>query len=126
MSTWKPGISAETQILINNPSRPIFNWASNYSQSIKNDFVSFERFNKSWFLSDALYEDFLSYLNSQKIEFDHSTITEDRKYLKTRIKAQIAAALWGRDEYYNITLPTDNQVVTAINSFKETVELEKY
>jgi hypothetical protein len=50
----------------------------------------------------------------------------DKKYLKTRIKAQIAAALWGRDEYYNIILPTDNQVVTAINSFKETVELEKY
>ncbi len=126
LSAWEPAITAETQILINNPSRPIFNWASNYSQSIKNDFVSFERFNNSWFLSDEMYEDFLSFLISQKIEFDRSASTADKKYLKTRIKAQIAAALWGRDEYYNIILPTDNQVVTAINSFKETVELEKY
>ena len=119
-------ITAETQSLINNPSRPIFNWASKYTQSKKNDFVLFERFNKSWFLSDELYEDFLSFLISQKIEFDRSAITEDREYLKIRIKARLAALLWGRDEYYNITLPADSQVVAAINSFKETVELEKY
>ena len=126
LSAWKPGITAETQSLINNPSRPIFNWASEYSQSIKNDFVSFEQFNKSWFLSDDMYKGFLSFLISQNIEFDRSAINEDRKYLKTRIKAQVAATLWRRDEYYKITLPTDNQVVTAINSFKETVELKKY
>jgi carboxyl-terminal processing protease len=126
LSAWKSGITAETQSLINNPSRPIFNWASKYSQSKKNDFVLFERFNKSWFLSDELYEDFLSFLISQKIEFDRSAITEDREYLKLRIKARLAALLWGRDEYYNITLPADSQVVAAINSFKETVELEKY
>jgi carboxyl-terminal processing protease len=126
LSAWKSGITAETQSLINNPSRPIFNWASKYSRSKKNDFVLFERFNKSWFLSDELYEDFLSFLISQKIEFDRSAITEDREYLKIRIKARLAALLWGRDEYYNITLPADNQVVAAINSFKETVELEKY
>ena len=126
LSAWESGITTETQSLITDPSRPIFNWASKFSQSIKNDFTSFENFNTSWVLSDELYEEFLSFLISEKIEFDRSAITEDRNFLKTRIKAQIAAVLWGRDEYYQITLPTDNQVVTAINSFKETVQLKKY
>lgn len=126
LSTWESGITIETQSLISDPSRPIFNWASKYSQSIKNDFDSFKQFNESWVLSDVLYKTFLSFLISQKIEFDHSAITEDSKYLKTRIKAQVAASLWGRNEYYKITLPTDNQVVVAIKSFKETVELKKY
>jgi carboxyl-terminal processing protease len=123
LTAWKPGITAETQSLIANPSRPIFNWASKHSQSIKNDFASFENFNTSWVLSDELYKDFLSFLISEKIKFDRSAVAEDSKYIKTRIKAQIAATLWGRDEYYKITLPTDNQVVTAVNSFKETVDL---
>lgn len=126
LSAWESGITTETQLLISDPNRPVFNWATKYSQSIKKDFVSFEQFNKSWFLSDEMYEDFLSFLFSQNIEFDRSAITEDHKYLKRRIKAQVAAALWGRDEYYKITLPTDNQVITAIKSFKETVELEKF
>ena len=126
LSSWKSGITAETQSLITNPNRPIFNWASKHSQSIKKDFDSFENFNTSWVLSDELYKGFLSFLISEKIEFDRSAIAKDSKYIKTRIKAQIAATLWGRDEYYKITLPADNQVVTAVNSFKETVELMKY
>jgi len=126
LSSWKSGITAETQSLITNPNRPIFNWASKHSQSIKKDFDSFENFNTSWVLSDELYKGFLSFLISEKIEFDRSAIAKDSKYIKTRIKAQIAATLWGRDEYYKITLPADNQVVTAVNSFKETVELIKY
>ncbi len=123
LSAWISGISIETLALITNPNRPVFNWALKYSQSIKNDFASFDAFNTSWFLSDNLYEEFLSFLISEKIEFDRPTIPEDSKYIKIRIKAQVAASLWGRDEYYQITLPTDNQVITAINSFKETVEL---
>ena len=126
LSTFESDISAETQSVLSNPSRPLFDWVSTYSQSIKNDFDSFEQFNNSWFLSDVLYEDFLSFLIAQKIEFDRSAITKDNKYLKRRIKAQLAAALWGRDEYYKIILPTDNQVTAAIKSFKETVDLEKY
>jgi carboxyl-terminal processing protease len=126
LSAWKSGFSVETQSLITNPNRPIFNWASKYSQSIKNDFASFESFHTTWNLSDELYEQFLSFLISEKIEFDRSAITEDCKYIKTRIKAQVAALLWGRDEYYQILLPTDNQVITAINSFKETVDLKKF
>ena len=126
LSAWISGISIETLALITNPNRPVFNWALKYSQSIKNDFASFDAFNTSWFLSDKLYEEFLSFLISEKIEFDRPTIAEDSKYIKIRIKAQVAASLWGRDEYYQITLPTDNQVITAINSFKETVELKKY
>jgi len=126
LSSWKPGIASETQLFITNPSRPVFNWASQYSPSIKNDFSSFEQFNNSWVFTDKLYENFLSFLASQEIKYDNSIFTKDSKYLKTRIKAQIAASLWGRDEYYKIILPTDNQVVAAINSFKETVELTKY
>jgi len=125
ISAWETGISTETQSLITNPSRPVFNWASNYSQSIKNKYSSFEQFNNSWIFSDALYEDFLTFLIAQKIEFDRLAVIKDLEFLKTNIKAQVAASLWGRDEYYKIILPTDNQVVTAINSFKDTVEFEK-
>jgi hypothetical protein len=77
-------------------------------------------------LSDELYEDFVSFVISEKIDFDSSALSKDTDYIKTRIKAQVAATLWGRDEYYQIILPTDNQVVNAMGGFKETVHLNKY
>ncbi|MEE8342125.1 MAG: S41 family peptidase, partial [Candidatus Neomarinimicrobiota bacterium] len=123
LSIWKSPVAAETRSLINNPARPLFNWASEYSQSIKTDFMSFDKFNKSWFLPDSLYEDFLSFLAAQDIEFDRTALDDDTIQIKSRLKAQIAASVWSRDEYYKITLPADNQVVAAINSFKETAEL---
>jgi len=122
LSSWEPEINSNTQSFVTNPNRPIFNWASQYSQSIRNDFSSFKQFNRSWIFTDKLYEDFLSFVESQNIEFDRSHLDGDYEYLKIRIKSQIAASLWGRDEYYKIILPTDNQAAAAIKSFKETIE----
>ena len=126
LSAWESGITTETQLLITNPNRPLFNWASKYAQSLRDDFASFEDFNASWFLSDVQYEDFISFIASEKIEINQTALSKDTNYIKTRIKAQVAATLWGRDEYYQIILPTDNQVVNAMGGFKETVYLNKY
>ena len=53
--------------------------------------------------------------------------TSKREVEVTRkFKDKIVVSLLGLDEYYKITLPTYSQVITAINSFKETVELIKY
>jgi len=126
LSAWESGITTETQLLITNPKRPLFNWASKYAQSLRDDFASFEDFNSSWILSNVQYEDFISFIASEKIKINQPALSKDTNYIKTRIKAHVAATLWGRDEYYQIILPTDNQVVNALGCFKETVQLNKY
>ncbi len=123
LALWKPNVLDDTRTLIAHPKRPLFNWAFEYSQVLKNKYTVFEQFDNEWFLNDTLFEEFLTFVESEKINVEQSILIEDRINLKIRLKAQIAASLWGRDEYYKIILPTDNQFRAAIKGFEETVHL---
>ena len=56
-------------------------------------------------------------MESEKIDIKKAMLKEDRKNLEIGLKAQIAGALWGRDEYYKIILPADNQFREATKGF---------
>jgi carboxyl-terminal processing protease len=112
-------LQAATRELLMNNKRPLFNWASVYASEHRQQFNDYEAFRRDWQLTDDDWRDFLSYLDQEAIEYDSTALVQDREYLLNNLKAKIAGALWSRNEAAGISLLTDNQVMGALEHFKE-------
>ena len=67
-----------------------------------------------------MLQDFFTYLNSDSIKFQKDSImSNDSKFLKNRIKSELAGSIWGKNENTNIRLLIDNQVNEALKHFDE-------
>ncbi len=117
---YKNNINVETEKIIRNAKRPIFNFASHYFSKNQKSFSSFDRFKSDWTVTNVMLEDFFSYLDSDSIECQQdSIINNDSEFLKNRIKSELAGSIWGKNENTNIRLLFDNQVIEAIKYFGE-------
>ena len=116
---YKNKINLETNKIIRNAKRPIFNFASRFSSEEKNTFNSFSSFKENWFVNDSLFNSFLDNLAQDSIYVDLDSILIDHEYIKTTIKSEIAGSIWGKDEATNIRLELDNQVIEALKHFNE-------
>jgi len=105
-------------IIVNNPKRLPFNWATNFSKQLDewNDLINFtENFN----ISDLILDDFFNYINNKNLKIENKLSLKDKNYLKAVLKAEIAGSKWGRAGYYQVFISNDPQVVSAINHFEE-------
>ncbi len=109
----------ETRKLLWNSKRPIFNWSSQYAQKAKGSFSDFDDFKSNWALEDKDLDDFIVYLDENEIPYDLESIETDKSVLISNIKAEIAGALWSRNEAVGIRLTNDNQVMGALEHFNE-------
>ena len=117
---YKSTLNSETAKIIRNPKRPIFNFASKYASSFKEDFPSFNNFKEEWDVTNSMLQDFFVYLDSDSIKFlKDSIINNDSEFLKNRIKSELAGSIWGKNENTNIRLRFDNQVNEALKHFNE-------
>ena len=105
--------------MLRNPKRPIFNFSSNYVSTHNNNFKSFSDFRDSWEISDEILNDFFTYLNNDSINVVKDSLMIDQKFLKNRIKSEIAGSIWGKDEATNIRLLKDNQIIESLKHFHE-------
>ena len=102
-----------------NPERPIFNFSSSYASQNDLGYESFTRFKKDWKVNQAIYSQFLDYLDSDSISFIADSLEIDRTFIDNRIKSEIAGTIWGKDESTSIRLALDNQVSEALKYFNE-------
>ena len=116
---YKNEINIETAKLMTNPKRPVFNFTSNYAQTFKNDFDTFNDFKNDWDVSASTFESFLEFLKTDSIEFNQDSLELDQEYIKNRIKSELAGSIWGKNESTNIRLIYDNQVKEALKHFNE-------
>ena len=116
---YKSKLTKETQKLLRNPERPIFNFSSSYANQNDLGYVSFTRFKKNWKVNQAIYSQFLDYLDSDSISFIADSLEIDRTFIDNRIKSEIAGTIWGKDESTSIRLALDNQVSEALKYFNE-------
>lgn len=117
--SWDLDIQSQTQKLLGHVKRPLFNWGSTYAAENKSLFGHYENFRSSWELDDDDFNEFLQYLNDQKIDFSKEDLEKDKDYILNMLKSEVANAHWGKDEAMGIRLMFDNQVNTAINFFDE-------
>lgn len=116
---YKNSINLETNKIVRNAKRPIFNFASKFSSKEKSNFNSFLSFKESWVVSDSLFNSFLNNLSEDSIFVNLDSIMLDSDYIRTTIKSEIAGSIWGKDEAANIRLQLDNQVIEALKHFNE-------
>ena len=116
---YKSKLTKETQKLLRNPERPIFNFSSTYATQNDLGYKNFNNFKKDWQVSQSVYSQFLDYLDSDSIAFNSDSLLKDKTFIYNRIKSEIAGTARGKDEATSIRLSLDNQVSEAIKYFNE-------
>ncbi len=116
---YKSILTKETQKLLRNPERPIFNFSSSYATQNDLGFKDFKNYKQNWHVNQSLYSQFLDYLDSDSISFNPDSLLKDQSFIYNRIKSEIAGTIWGKDESTSIRLSLDNQVSEALKYFNE-------
>ena len=116
---YKSKLTKETQKLLRNPERPIFNFSSTYATENNLRIKDFNSFKQKWQVSQAVYSQFLDYLDSDSISFNPDSLLKDQSFIYNRIKSEMAGSIWGKDEAASIRLSLDNQVSEALKYFNE-------
>jgi carboxyl-terminal processing protease len=116
---YKSILTKETQKLLRNPERPIFNFSSSYATQNDLEFKDFKNYKQNWQVNQSVYSQFLDYLDSDSISFNPDSLLKDQSFIYNRIKSEIAGTIWGKDESTSIRLSLDNQVSEAVKYFNE-------
>ncbi len=119
---WNRKLSPGTQRLISNPKRPLFNWASHYYSKRGATLPKYKNFVKDWSITENDFNDFLSSLELDSVQVDSTSIADDREFLLTSLKAEIAGVAWGNDEEWGIRRLDDNQVLKSLKLFQEATD----
>ena len=117
---YKSNLTRQTQNLLRNPERPLFNFSSTYAT--QNDLGlndDFKNFKKKWQVNQSIYSEFLDYLDSDSITVNPDSLLKDKDFIYNRIKSEIAGTIWGKDEATSIRLDHDNQISEALKYFNE-------
>ena len=116
---YKSILTKETQKLLRNPERPIFNFSSSYATQNDLGFKDFKNYKQNWQVNQSVYSQFLDYLDNDSISFNPDSLLKDQSFIYNRIKSEIAGTIWGKDESTSIRLSFDNQVSEALKYFNE-------
>ena len=116
---YKSNLTKETQDLLRNPERPLFNFSSTYATQSNLGLKDFKNFKKKWQVNQSIYSEFLDYLDSDSISFNPDSLIKDKDFIYNRIKSEIAGTIWGKDEATSIRLDHDNQISEALKYFNE-------
>ncbi len=116
---YKSNLTKQTQNLLRNPERPLFNFSSKYATQNNLNLKDFKDFKINWQVNQSIYSEFLNYLDSDSISFNPDSLYKDKDFIYNRIKSEIAGTVWGKDEATSIRLDQDNQISEALKYFNE-------
>ncbi|MEE8335261.1 MAG: hypothetical protein V3S48_02365, partial [Candidatus Neomarinimicrobiota bacterium] len=81
--------------------------------------LDYSKFLSEWKLNESDFLEFLQYILAEGIETDTSVLIQDKDYLSTILKSEIAGNYWGKDELWGVRLQADSQALKALEYFKE-------
>lgn len=114
---WDLELNETARKILSHPSRFLFNWSTQYINENETP-NSYKEFQANWSIPEQAVDDFYKFISIgesfNKEEFDSS-----RTYLSVILKSEIAGAKWGRDELWGVRVAVDNQVMSAVDHFKE-------
>lgn len=116
---FKSKLTRDTQKVVRSAKRPVFNFASNYASNHIAELKDAQSFKRDWVASEEIWNSFYEYLSDDSIDVEYDSLLVDLPYLQNRIKAEIAGAVFGKDESAAIRIQTDNQVMGALDFFNE-------
>ena len=93
-----------------------FNFAKHYLVDHHPDKKSFE-------VDDVVLQDFRKFLDSEKITFSESDLSENMSWVKSRIKSEIFIDAFGQDEGLKVRAEADPEVVKALELLPQAKQL---
>lgn len=94
-----------------------FNYA-NRERAQLNTYKSASQFNRSFYISDELYNEFVEYSKKNKVPARPAHVSASKELIKTQLKALIARNIWGNEGYYPVIQSKDNVIRKAIELVK--------
>lgn len=95
----------------------VFKLMSKHSEDYKS--YTLERFNRNFYVSNALFNDFMKYAYSKGVEKDGTQLAKIETEMKRYLKARIARHLFDDEGFYNVWLKEDAVVQKALEVLKE-------
>jgi len=83
-----------------------------------NAYKTFQNFNKSFVITDELFNDFVTYSQKNKVNTNDQQIKTSEGIIKNQLKALIARNIWGSDGYYPVVQSRDNVLKKAVELMK--------
>ncbi len=112
--------------IVNNPQRLAFNWATNFSKDLDKKWNNTSDFTKNFLITDSMLANFFEFVSNGNVQIDKELDLNNKNYLKSILKAEIAGSKWGRSGYYQVFISNDPQVVKAISYFKDAKKFITY
>jgi carboxyl-terminal processing protease len=81
------------------------------------------RFIKEFEFSKSDINNFISFAEGKSVKFIENDFNTDKKYIESRLKAQIARNYWKNVGWYSVMLTVDNQIEKALTLFDEAKEI---
>ncbi len=88
------------------------------NREILKKYRSFEAFNKSFQITESIFEDFINYSESVGLNSEFIDLKKSSKAIKTRLKAHIAKQLWKNEGFYQVIQVLDKTFQRALYTKK--------
>ncbi|MEJ2104591.1 MAG: S41 family peptidase [Ignavibacteriaceae bacterium] len=82
-----------------------------------------KKFVKEFSFSNKDLKNFINFAKSKNVNFTEDDYKIDKKYIETRLKAQVARNYWKNNGWYSVMLTVDNQIAKALTLFDEAKEI---
>ncbi len=105
--------------------RLFFETVDQWNERLKLWTADFDKFNREFHVPNAMLETLKRLAKKKDITIPSSEFVKQKKYLRNRLKAEIARHFWNTARYYQILLENDNQLRAALEHFKEAEGLLK-
>ena len=82
-------------------------------------YKNFAAFNKSFFVGDPLFNEFVEFAVKNGVKADFSGIKKSGRLIKVRLKAYIARQIWKNEGFYPIAHTIDNTFLRAVETISK-------
>lgn len=104
----------------------IFNhFAVKYLDKFRTTFTTFEKFNKSFLVTENMFNEFIQYATKLGVTYNQKDVLISKDVIKNRIKAEIARHLWNDNGYYAVYLEDDLDVQRALSEFSKGLHISE-
>ncbi len=95
-------------------------------RKIRSEFTTDRKsFIRSYAVTDMILDNFQTFTKTKGVSVEEKEFQQDVAYIKARLKAEIARALWGNDGWYPVMLEVDPQFQKAVGLLPEAVKIAK-
>lgn len=103
-----------------------FHYMDRHGKALRADYKDdIRRFQGSFTVTPEMMSEFEALVSKKGVAKNAEQFAKDKLYIETRIKAQVARAIWGNEGWYSVMRSEDNQFQKAVTLFPEAEKIAR-